>query len=307
MKELLFYIVILLANIIQGITGFAGTILAMPFSIMLVGYDTAKPVLNVLGLLAGIYVFLGNYRAVDRKELKKIVLIMTPGIFAGMGIKLLLAGREAVLYKALGIFVLLCAVQGFYQKLIAKPAENERKAGQDNTTGRALGAGHDYAPSRALEAGHDCAVSRGREAGRDHASNHALEAGQDSAGPEPGRNRLREGMNYALLGTAGIVHGIFVSGGPLLIGYLTGKIDDKTRFRATISTVWIILNSLILAGDIRAGLWTKSNLGALGIALPFFLGGMFVGGKLYRVMSRNKFLILTYVLLFISGISLLVK
>ena len=48
MKELLFYIVILLANIIQGITGFAGTILAMPFSLILVGYDVAKPVLNVL-------------------------------------------------------------------------------------------------------------------------------------------------------------------------------------------------------------------------------------------------------------------
>lgn len=291
MKELLFYIVILLANIIQGITGFAGTILAMPFSIMLVGYDTAKPVLNVLGLLAGIYVFLGNYRAVDRKELKKIVLIMTPGIFAGMGIKLLLAGREAVLYKALGIFVLLCAVQGFYQKLIAKPAINERKAGQD------------CAPNRALEAGHNCV----QEAGRDCASNREPEDRQDGIGPEPGRNRLHEGVNYALLGTAGIVHGIFVSGGPLLIGYLTRKIDDKTGFRATISTVWIILNSLILAGDIRAGLWTKSNMAALGIALPFFLGGMFVGGKLYRVMSRNVFLILTYVLLFISGISLLVK
>lgn len=291
MKELLFYIVILLANIIQGITGFAGTILAMPFSIMLVGYDTAKPVLNVLGLLAGIYVFLGNYRAVDRKELKKIVLIMTPGIFAGMGIKLLLAGREAVLYKALGIFVLLCAVQGFYQKLIVKPTENEPEAG------------HDCTPNHELEAGHSCV----QEAGRDCASNREPEDRQGGAGLEPGRNRLREGVNYAILGAAGIVHGIFVSGGPLLIGYLTRKIDDKTGFRATISTVWIILNSLILAGDIRAGLWTKSNLGALSIALPFFLGGMFVGGKLYRVMSRNVFLILTYVLLFISGISLLVK
>ncbi|MDE5590852.1 MAG: sulfite exporter TauE/SafE family protein [Acetatifactor sp.] len=250
MKELLFYIVILLTNIIQGITGFAGTILAMPFSIMLVGYDTAKPVLNVLGLLSGIYVFLGNSRAVDRKELRKIVLVMAPGIFAGMGIKMLLAGREAALYKALGIFVLLCALQGFYQKIMGKTAKKEQEAGRD---------------------------------------------------------RLREGLNYAILGAAGIVHGIFVSGGPLLISYLTRRIDDKTRFRATISTVWIILNSIILAGDIRAGLWTWNNLRALGIALPFFLGGMFTGGKLYRVMSQRIFLILTYVLLFISGVSLLVK
>ncbi|MCM1191778.1 MAG: sulfite exporter TauE/SafE family protein [Butyrivibrio sp.] len=268
MKELLFYIVILLANIIQGITGFAGTILAMPFSIMLVGYDTAKPVLNVLGLLSGIYVFLGNFRAVDRKELKKIVLVMTPGILAGMGIRLLLSGREAALYKALGVFVLLCALQGFYQKIAA-----ERKQAS--------------APG--------CAQKPGQE------------EGQAAAGPEPGRKGLREALNYALLGAAGIVHGIFVSGGPLLISYLAGRIDDKTRFRATISTVWILLNSIILAGDIRAGLWTGSNLKTLGIALPFFLGGMFTGGKLYRVMSRKVFLILTYILLFISGVSLLVK
>ena len=34
---IVFFLVILLANIIQGITGFAGTILAMPPSLMLVG------------------------------------------------------------------------------------------------------------------------------------------------------------------------------------------------------------------------------------------------------------------------------
>ena len=57
---IVFFLVILLANIIQGITGFAGTILAMPPSLMLVGYSVAKPVLNVLGLLSGIYVFVGH-------------------------------------------------------------------------------------------------------------------------------------------------------------------------------------------------------------------------------------------------------
>ena len=49
MNEFLFYLVILLSNIIQGITGFAGTILAMPASLRLVGMGTAVPVLNLLG------------------------------------------------------------------------------------------------------------------------------------------------------------------------------------------------------------------------------------------------------------------
>ena len=68
MNAWLFYIVVLLTNIIQGITGFAGTILAMPFGIMLVGFDTAKPILNVLGILAGIYVAVFNFRKIRWKE-----------------------------------------------------------------------------------------------------------------------------------------------------------------------------------------------------------------------------------------------
>ena len=48
MNTVLFYIIIFLTNVIQGITGFAGTILAMSPSLILVGYDVAKPILNVL-------------------------------------------------------------------------------------------------------------------------------------------------------------------------------------------------------------------------------------------------------------------
>ena len=250
-RELLFYIVILLANIIQGITGFAGTILAMPFSIMLVGYDTAKPVLNVLGLLSGIYVFAGNRKAVDWKELKKIVLIMALGILAGMGIRELLSGKESLLYHGLGVFVIVIALQGLYQKLIS-PKLSVRSVGSEDIT-------------------------------------------------------LRKGLDFGLLAAAGTVHGIFVSGGPLLIGYLTRRIRDKTAFRATISTVWIVLNTIILVGDIRSGLWTGANLRSLAVAIPFLLVGMVIGGKLYRIMSQKVFMLLTYALLFISGVSLLCK
>lgn len=253
-------VVILLANIMQGITGFAGTILAMPFGIMLVGYDTAKPVLNVLGLLSGIYVFAGNRKSVEWKELRRIVLVMAVGIFVGIGIRSLLAGRETVMYQALGVFVIVLAGHGLYRRLIRPRL-------------------------------------RGRGA-----------EGSESESPQEGAARAggaRGFLEYALLAGAGVVHGIFVSGGPLLIGYLTGRIRDKTVFRATISTVWIILNTIILVGDIRAGLWTSENLRTLCIAVPFLLGGMFFGGRLYKVMSQEVFMLLTYVLLFVSGVSLL--
>lgn len=243
---ILFFIVILLTNIIQGITGFAGTIVAMPPSLMLVGYPVAKPVLNVLGLLSGIYVFVGNRKSVCWKELKKIVAVMAVGIVSGILIRGFFAGKEQLLYKLLGIFVIVLAVQGG----MTLRMEGKKKE------------------------------SRGRN------DSPAL---------------------YLILALAGIVHGIFVSGGPLLISYLTKKITDKVSFRATISTVWVFLNSLILLDDIRAGLWNPELLRIQITAVPFLLAGMFIGGKLYARMSQRLFMMITYVLLFISGISLLIK
>ena len=248
---IVFFLVILLANIIQGITGFAGTILAMPPSLMLVGYSVAKPVLNVLGLLSGIYVFVGHREHVSWKEVKKIVAVMAVSLLLGILIKGLFEGKEQLLYKLLGIFVILLSIQG---------GLSLRRKGADEN-----------------------AESRG--------------AAQAADSP----------FSYVILVLAGIVHGIFVSGGPLLISYLTKKIKDKVSFRATISTVWIFLNTLIMLDDIRAGFWTGGLLITQLISLPFLFAGMYIGSRLYVRMSQRFFMILTYILLFISGISLLVK
>ena len=75
LSYIIFYCVILLANIIQGITGFAGTILAMPVSMMTVGFDVARPVLNGLGILAGIMVLVTCWRKIDWIEFTKIILV----------------------------------------------------------------------------------------------------------------------------------------------------------------------------------------------------------------------------------------
>lgn len=247
LNQILFYIVILLTNIIHGITGFAGTILAMPPSLMLVGYDIAKPILNVLAIFSGVYVFIGNYKKIDWKELAKIVVVMALGIFGAVFIKGLFVGKEHLLYKLLGLLVIGLSVQGFY-KLIHKPGEEKPEEEQKSNIG-----------------------------------------------------------TYALLVLAGIIHGLFVSGGPLLTGYMTKRIKDKSVFRATISTVWVFLNTLVLLEDIQAGLWVPSTVKMLCIAVPFLLAGMFIGSKLVARMSQMVFMKLTYILLFISGLSLLVK
>ena len=273
---IVFFLVILLTNIIQGITGFAGTILAMPPSLMLVGYDTAKPVLNVLGLLSGIYVFAGHRKHVCWGELKKIVAVMAAGIVGGIFLKGFFAGRERALYALLGLFVVCLSLQGLH------------KLWRDW-----LGTQEDAA------AGAEAAAEAKAAAGAKKAEAKAAAEGK-AAGPD------KAGL-YLLLGLAGIVHGIFVSGGPLLIGYLTKRIQDKVSFRATISTVWVVLNTIILLDDIRSGLWNPELVKIQVASIPFLLAGMAVGSRLYAKMSQRLFMLITYVLLFVSGISLLIK
>lgn len=270
-----FFLVILLSNIIQGITGFAGTILAMPPSLMLVGYDTAKPVLNVLGLLSGIYVFAGHRKHVCWGELKKIVAVMAAGIVGGIFLKGFFAGRERALYALLGLFVVCLSLQGLHKLWRDWLGTQEDAA-----------AGAEAAEAKAA-AGAKTADAKAAAEGK--------AAGPDKAGL------------YLLLGLAGIVHGIFVSGGPLLIGYLTKRIQDKVSFRATISTVWVVLNTIILLDDIRSGLWNPELVKIQAASIPFLLAGMAVGSRLYAKMSQRLFMLITYVLLFVSGISLLIK
>lgn len=250
MTYAVFFIVILLTNIIQGITGFAGTILAMPPSIMLVGYSVAKPILNVLAIFSGVYVFMTHGKHVNWKELRKVAAVMILGIAAGIFLKSLFVGKESLLYKCLGIFVIVLAVQGYYRQIKPKMEIPENV---------------------------------------------------------PGMGKKGTIQSYSLLVGAGIVHGMFVSGGPLLIGYLSKVIKDKVSFRATISTIWIILNTIILFDDIHAGFWNAELIKLTLIALPFLIVGMAIGARLYKSMSQMLFMKLTYVLLFISGISLLVK
>ncbi len=275
-EEVLFCLVILCGNIIQGITGFAGTILAMPASLHLVGMEVAVPVLNVLGLLSGIYVFLEKRKHVLWREVAYIVCVMGISILGGVLIKSALAGHAKVLYVTLGVIVTALAVKGLIG-LFLETRQGEKGAEADP------GAGADTARSGETLAEESVATQRDGKAGH------------------------RSLKDRILVISAGVVHGMFVCGGPLLIGYLTGRVRKKEEFRATISTVWIFLNGLLLGTHLIQGIWNLNVLKIQLITVPFLLLGMWIGSLLARRMKQRTFMILTYVLLLVSGVSLFLK
>ena len=237
-----FLVVVFLTNIIQCVTGFAGTVLAMPFSVMLVGLDTARPVLNIMGIAASVGVIVRYRKDVDKNELLTILGVTLPGMLAGAFLKNALAGYGSVLFKVLGILVILFALMNLAAFLLKKDFAEKSKA-----------------------------------------------------------------LGYAFLIAGGVVHGLFVCGGPLIVSYAGVKLKETNTFRATLSAVWIVLNTILMITDAVAGSFNKDILLLTGVCLIVLAAAVVIGNRIADKMSKKAFLLLTYALMVISGISLLLK
>lgn len=231
MKTVLFLLVVLGTNVIQGITGFAGTLLAMPPSMMLLGVEPAKAILNALGFAASLAIVWQDRKSVNINQLRRMVLFMTLGIV--LGLLLLQLVRINFLLVVYGIFLLVFALFKLFSK----------------------GTGHVLSPA----------------------------------------------LGVLILISAGVIHGMFISGGSLLVIYAVNALPEKKEFRATLSGVWVVLNSLLLIQHGAQGYLTSSTLWLTFICLvPLFLG-VKLGGILHKKVNQATFLRVTYVLLAISG------
>ncbi len=105
---------------------------------------------------------------------------------------------------------------------------------------------------------------------------------------------------------AGITHGLFASGGPLLVYALTGVKLAKQEFRATLSLVWFTLNSSLT-------LWFFVNGAAMVNAqktlllIPVVMAAIVFGEWLHHRISEVLFRKVVLFLLLFAGILLLVK
>lgn len=228
---LIFLLVILITNGIQAITGFAGTLLAMPPAILLIGVNDAKVVLNLITLITCIVIAYSNKKDINYKVLKKVIIYM--GIGMCLGIIIYKIVNIDFLLDIYGIMIILLALKNlFYKKQI-------------------------------------------------NYSNILI---------------------VILLITAGIIHGMFISGGALLVVYMAHELKNKNEFRATMATVWVLLNSLIAITQIYSRQINENLIILTLIALIPAVLGVFVGNKLHERISKELFMKLTYILLLISGL-----
>lgn len=234
-EDILFQIVLFLSNMMQTITGFAGTMLAMPFSIKLVGVEEAKAVLNIFTMLACAVIAVQNRKNIQVKILGKMILGMVLGMVVGIWLFELLPLE--ILLTGYGILVICVALK----KMLVKKEV-----------------------------------------------------------------KLPEWMMLFVLLAAGIIHGMFLSGGALLVVYAVSVLKDKDQFRATVAPVWVILNAMLIGSHYSSGYYNRECLMAIGISIVPLVLSILAGNYLYKRIKQEHFMNLTYVLLIISGVSLLV-
>jgi len=104
---------------------------------------------------------------------------------------------------------------------------------------------------------------------------------------------------------AGITHGLFASGGPLLVYAVAGTKIDKAAFRATMIVVWFSMNIVLASAFLLDGR-LQPLLGNVAMYLPLLLVAIKLGNYLHEKINEKHFRLGIYGLLLVTGLILIV-
>lgn len=113
-------------------------------------------------------------------------------------------------------------------------------------------------------------------------------------------------LTRVLIAAAGVTHGLFASGGPLLVYALAGTSVDKARFRASLILVWFVLNSTLTITFLAQGRLLPA-LPTVLLYLPLIPLGILLGERLHQALDEQRFRLWIYRLLLLAGLALLVS
>jgi uncharacterized membrane protein YfcA len=111
---------------------------------------------------------------------------------------------------------------------------------------------------------------------------------------------------YLLLIAGGVIHGIFSSGGPLVVLYASRNIPDKGKFRATLCLLWTTLNTILIAVYLKEGSFTAPVAKTTAYLVPFVLVGIFAGEKIHDKVNARTFSLIVFSMLLLTGLFMLI-
>ena len=110
---------------------------------------------------------------------------------------------------------------------------------------------------------------------------------------------------WLLLG--GIVHGLFSTGGPMVVYVASQSNLSKSQFRSTLAALWVILNGLMISRLIYFNTLNINSLITSVSLTPALILSIAVGNFLFYRISETYFRKIVYGMLLIAGVLFLIQ
>lgn len=111
--------------------------------------------------------------------------------------------------------------------------------------------------------------------------------------------------SYLALVGAGVIHGMFSSGGPLAIIYTSSAVKEKDSFRSTMCLLWITLNIILVVSYLADGSITADTGRTVLCLIPFLAAGIIAGNIIVSRVNEKIFSLVVYICLLATGIFML--
>lgn len=106
----------------------------------------------------------------------------------------------------------------------------------------------------------------------------------------------------------GAASALFGTGGPAYMSYFGHRLEHRSELRATFSGLLVLDGGLRVVVFIASGLFFSAlDFKMLAAALPVMMLGLYFGHRAHSALSNQQIKFLTTVLLFASGLSLIVR
>ncbi len=107
--------------------------------------------------------------------------------------------------------------------------------------------------------------------------------------------------------SGGIIHGMFASGGPMVVYPISRRIKNKITFRSSLALLWLTFNITLTVSYIisaKINITTIKWSAGLIVIIPI---SIFLGEKLHSRINEQKFRTIIFALLVFSGLAILLK
>nr|HEX4314923.1 TSUP family transporter [Kofleriaceae bacterium] len=111
----------------------------------------------------------------------------------------------------------------------------------------------------------------------------------------------------ALLLIGGVAHGLFGTGGPMIVYVARRRLSEKRTFRATLAVLWLALNAALLASFAQEGLYGDDARDAGVVLAVAIVPGLALGELVHRRLDAARFERVVWLVLLGAGAALVVR